>query len=142
MPSASPTTAPQPAQTAPSAAPGAAAYPSRIKAGSTYSYTGPRALVVHATDSVDSGSSVCAGINETSQAFPSGYEGVFFVGVAFPDGNILAAGYVRGASGRHDFASFRNASGSVRRGAEGTDPGPGSHTRCVTHAASGWSISH
>jgi hypothetical protein len=99
-------------------------------------------MVVHATDSIDSGSSVCAGINESTQSFPGGYEGVYFVGVQFPDGNILAAGYVRANGGRRDFASFQNASGTVRHPVNPNyaDPGPGSHTYCVTHVASGWSM--
>jgi hypothetical protein len=135
-----PTAAPQPTQSSQPVASGPAAYPAQVKAGSSYGYTGPRAYVAHATDSVDSGSSACAGINESTQAFPSGYEGVFYVGVVFPDGNILSAGYIRTAAGRKDFASFQNASGSTRSGVQGADPGAGSHTYCVTHTASGWSM--
>ena len=112
-------------------------YPQQVSAGAQYAYCGPRALVVHATDR-DNGSGVCAGINENTQAFPSGYEGVFFVGVQFPDGQIISAGYVRTAAGRQDFGSIQNASGSQKSGQLGADPGAGSHTYCVKRGGSGW----
>ena len=161
-PSAVPTTTPEPTST-PTAAPtgggsggtstgsncstagsggaGPAGYPQQVSAGAQYQYCGPSALVVHATDSREAGgSSVCAGVNENTQAFPNGYEGVFFVGVQFPDGQIVSAGYIRTAAGREDFGSIQNASGSQKAGTLGTDPGGGSHTYCVTRIGANWNM--
>ena len=109
-----------------------------MSAGAQYNYCGPAALVVHATDSLTSGTAACAGINESTQDFPSGYEGVFFVGVQFPDGQIIAAGYIRNSAGREDFGSIQNGSGSQKAGNLGHDPGPGSHTYCVSRTGSQW----
>lgn len=141
-PSAAPSEAPPPAP-APQPAPGGsgpAAYPAQIRAGTTYSYRGSAVLVAHATDSIDSGSSVCAGINESTQGFPAGDRGVFFVGVQFPDRQILAAGYIRRNGARIDFASIQDANHANRAGVLGSDPGAGSHTYCVSHSASGWAM--
>jgi hypothetical protein len=117
---------------------GPASYPRQLQAGAQYQYCGSRVLVVHATDNSDSGTSVCAGINENTQAFPSGDQAVFFVGVEFPDHQILAAGYIRRNGSRTDFASIQNANGSGQAGAVGGDPGAGSHTYCVSHSGGAW----
>ncbi|MFN2466241.1 MAG: hypothetical protein ABR598_08270 [Candidatus Dormibacteria bacterium] len=145
-PSESPTAAPQPARSQPapsgggSTASGPAAYPAQISAGSSYPYRGSGTLVAHATDSIDSGSSVCAGINESTQNFPANTRGVFFVGVQFSDGQILASGYIRTSGTRADFASVQDAGGSNRQGVVGADPGAGSHTYCVSRSGAAWSM--
>ncbi|MFN2463051.1 MAG: hypothetical protein ABR573_04000 [Candidatus Dormibacteria bacterium] len=145
-PSVAPTTAPAPAPTANGGTADACALspsggsgtPPEISAGRSYNYCGPRAFVAHATDSRETASGVCAGINESTQSFPGGYEGVFFVGVQFPDGKIVSAGYVRDAAGRHEFGSIQNSNGTQRNGVLGSDPGAGSHTYCVNRSGSGW----
>lgn len=146
-----PTTTPSTAPTVPAGGGGAGSNcsttgsggsgsPREISAGAQYQYCGPAALVVHATDSRDSGATACAGINESTQSFPDGYDGVFFVGVQFPDGQIISAGYIRNSAGREDFGSIQNGSGSQKAGTLGRDPGAGSHTYCVAHVASGWEM--
>jgi hypothetical protein len=119
---------------------GPSGYPAQIQAGRSYSYCGPRAFVSHATDSGETADGVCAGINESTQAFPGGYEGVFFVGVQFGDGQIVSAGYIRSGGGRQDFASVQNGSGSQKAGTLGADPGAGSHTYCVKRSGSQWAM--
>jgi hypothetical protein len=89
-------------------------------------------------DGVDAVTSVCAGINDSSQAFPAGYEGVFFVGIQFADGNRLSSGYERSAAGRADFASIQNDRTGLKQGARAPGPTTGSHTYCVTRGPSGW----
>ncbi|MDQ6748473.1 MAG: hypothetical protein M3010_10275, partial [Candidatus Dormibacteraeota bacterium] len=115
-----------------------AAYPPQLTAGTSYSYRGTGTLVAHATDSVDSGNSVCAGINENTQNFPTPDQGVFYVGVVFPNHQILAAGYIRRNGRRADFASIQNEDGSGRAGHTGGDPGAGSHNYCVSRSGSAW----
>lgn len=124
--------------TAGSGGSGPAGYPPQVQAGQSYNYCGPRSLVSHATDTGETASGVCAGINESTGSFPGGYEGVFFVGVQFPDGNIVSAGYIADSSGHKDFGSIQNPSGTSKNGTVGSDPGPGSHTYCVNRTASGW----
>jgi hypothetical protein len=134
-PSAAPSAAPRPSPPPPGPAP----YPPEISAGSRYSYSGSGGLIAEAIDNQDVGSSICGGINESTQAFPSGYEGAYYVSVAFPDGNILSAGYLRYGSGaRQDFAEVER--NGVKYGGAGGATTPGSHTYCVSHSASGWSF--
>jgi hypothetical protein len=116
---------------------GPATYPRQIQAGAQYQYCGSRVLIVHATDNSDTGTGFCAGINENTQAFPSGDQAVFFIGVEFPDHQILAAGYIRRNGARTDFASIQQANGTDQAGTVGSDPGPGSHTYCIAHSAPG-----
>jgi len=118
---------------------GPAGYPSQVQSGRAYNYCGPRRFISRGTDGGETASGVCAGINESTQGFPAGYTGVFYVGVQFPDGQVVSAGYVRDANGRHDFGSIQAVnSSSPSGGAVGADPGPGSHTYCVTRTGSGW----
>lgn len=92
-----------------------------------------------AQDSRDlGGQSVCAGINDSTQTFPTGYEGVYFVAVQFPDGNRISAGFVRSASGRQDFGLIQNNGNGLKQGVQVAGPVSGSHTYCVTHSGSNW----
>jgi hypothetical protein len=115
----------------------AAAYPTELAAGSSYPYSGSGTLLVGAQDSADSGAAICAAINDSAQAFPPGYEGVFFVAIQFADGNRISAGYQRSAAGRQDV-------GTVQVGRQppmgNPVPGPpsGTHTYCVSHSGSNW----
>ena len=136
VPSPSPVPAPSPAAS-PTSAGAAAAYPQEISAGNGYHYNGSGHRAVLAQDSRDSGSTICAGINESTQAFPAGYEGVFFVAIQFPDGNRLSAGYVRTGAGRFDFGQLDNDATGAHFGKQAAVT-PGSHTYCITHSAAGW----
>lgn len=151
-PSVAPSTAPSVAPPAPtpSAAPspvappsplGPAAYPPELQAGSSYPIAaGDNALFALASDSIDGGSGACAGINESTQSFPSGYEGSYYVAVKFGDGTVIYAGYLRyGSTPRQDFAEVQRGGKTFpANGPAGSATTPGSHTFCVTHTASGW----
>jgi len=132
------TPAPAPAVAPPPAVLGPAAYPPQITAGSSYAYSGSGTLIVGASDSIDTVTRVCAGINDSTQAFPAGYAGVYFVGIQFADGNRLAAGYERNAAGRLDFATIQNDRTGLKQGARAPGPTTGSHTYCVTRGM--WSL--
>lgn len=137
-PSPSPPATPSPVPS-PTAA-GPATYPATITAGSSYNYSGSGLLIVGAQDGTDAVSSVCAGINDSTQAFPPGYGGVFFVAIQFADGNRISAGFVRNAAGRTDFGTIQNNGTGFKDGAPKAGPTSGSHTYCVTHSGSSWAM--
>jgi len=117
---------------------GPAAYPPQLAAGSSYPYSGSRSLGVGAQDSDDKGTAICAGINDSTQAFPAGYEGVFFVAIMFSDGNRISAGFVRNSSGRMDFGTVQNDGTNFKQGVQVAGPTSGSHVYCVSHSGSNW----
>ena len=135
-PAPSPTVAPSSTPTRPAA--GAAAYPAQLQAGSTYSYSGSGQLAVLASDGQDSGTSICAGITNTSQAIPTGYFASYFVSVAFPDGNILSAGYLRQGSTSTDFGQIQAGSAPAVGNRSTSATGAGTHTYCVARSGSAW----
>jgi hypothetical protein len=148
-PSTAPTEAPSPSPSQAAASPtptqsaGPAAYPAQIQAGGSYAMSAANnSLFALASDGVDGGSSACAGINESTQAFPAGYEGSFFVLVNFPDGAKLYAGYLRfGGGARQDFAEYQKGGRTYPAGGPaGAATASGSHTYCVTHGSGGWSM--
>src|SRR5258708_39643936 len=121
-PSPSATTAPSPAPTRAPAA-GAAPYPPQLTAGSAYAYSGSGGLFVGAQDSKDlGGQSVCAGINDSTQTFPTGYEGVYLDAVQFPDGNRVSAGCVRSAWARHALGLVQNNGNGIKQGVQVAGP--------------------
>jgi hypothetical protein len=135
---ASPTAPPSPAASASATATptGAAPYPAQINAGFTAAYSGSGTLAALASDSRDSGTSVCAGINETSQTFAAGYDGNYFISITFPDGVTLSTGYIKTPTGRQDFAEYQ--AGGKQYGAATVATTPGSHTYCLKRGDSGW----
>jgi hypothetical protein len=138
-PAPSPSPSPSPAPVAPPPPPSrAAAYPAQISAGSTYPYSGSGTLFAGAQDSADTGTSICAGINDSTHAFPAGYEGVFFVAIQFTDGNRISAGFQRSAAGRQDFGTVQNDRTGFKTGNPVPGPASGSHVYCVTHSGSNW----
>jgi hypothetical protein len=138
-PSPAPSPSPSPSHAAsPPPPPGPAGYPAQISAGSSYPYSGSGSLFVGAQDSADVGTSICAGINDTTQSFPAGYEGVYFVAIQFTDGNRISAGYQRSASGRQDFGTVQNDRTGFRTGSPVPGPTSGSHVYCVSHSGSNW----
>lgn len=137
--SPSPTQAPAPQATKTPVAAGPAAYPAEIKAGTTYHYGGSGQFAALASDRRDSGTSICAGINTTSQAIADKYLASYFVSVTFSDGNILSAGYVRQGTTSNDFAQIQK--GSTKTGNRANAPTTGaSHTYCVTRSGSSWKM--
>jgi len=140
-PSAAPSVAPSsPAAPPPTVPVGPAAYPPELVGGTSYSYSGKGTLTAFALDKRDVGTSACAQIDESTQSVPVGYAVYFFVSIGFPDGNILSSGYIKTSAERHDFGSVQK--GSTRTGTA-NPPGStaaGSHTYCVTHGASGWTM--
>lgn len=147
-PSPSPSTSPSPSPTqtpsaAPTSTPGGgtggqpAGYPAQIRSGSAYPYSGSGSLAALATDSQDSGTSICAGITNTGQNIPTGYIAAYFVSVTFPNGNILSAGYLREGTVSNDFGQIQN--GSTKTGNRSqTATAAGTHNYCVTRGSSGW----
>ena len=134
-PAESPTLSPPPAPTRPAA--GAAAYPAQLQAGSTYSYSGSGQLAALASDGQDSGTSICAGITNTTQFIPNGYLAAYFVSVTFRDGQVLSAGYVRKGSTSNDFGELQ--SGSSKPGNKSSSAtSAGTHTYCVARSGSAW----
>jgi hypothetical protein len=129
-PSASPSASPSPTNVAVS-------YPSELAAGQTYQYSGNGTLLAGAQDSADRGTSVCAAINDSTQSFPAGYEGVFFVAIMFTDGNRISAGFQRSASGRQDFGTVQTDH-NPPTGNPVPGPASGTHTYCVSHSGSNW----
>jgi hypothetical protein len=142
-PSSSPAESPSPSASpspAPSAAPGSAPYPAQLQAGTTYQYNGTGILAALATDSADNGSSVCAGINNTSQTIPDGYIGAYFVSVTFRDGQVLSSGVLRiDGSTSHDFGQLQNPSGKKGNQDSGATP-DGTRTYCITRGSGGWDM--
>jgi hypothetical protein len=134
---AAPTTQPTPTASATATAtPTGAAYPAQINAGFTAAYSGSGTLAALASDSRDSGASVCAGINETSQTFAAGYDGNYFISITFPDGVTLSTGYIKTPTGRQDFAEYQ--AGGKQYGAATVATTPGSHTYCLKRGDAGW----
>jgi len=94
---------------------------------------------VLASDSQDAGTTICAGISNTSQSIPAGYRASYFVAVLMPDGNSLSAGYIREGSTSTDFGQIQ--SGSSRSGAKSSSAtGPGVHNYCVGRTSGGWAM--
>ena len=130
-PAASPTAVPSP--TASPAPAGPAAYPQQIKAGSQYSYKGSGTMTVLAADKADVGTSACATIDESTSPVPAGYWTFFYVSIQFNDGLVIAVGYVKSATERHDFATA-GSTGNPNAG----PTTPGAHTYCLTRTAGKW----
>jgi hypothetical protein len=114
-----------------------AAYPQQIQAGTVYQYTGSSSLAALASDSSDGGSSVCAGINTTSQLIPPGYLAAYFVSVTFRDGQVISSGYLRQGSTSNDWGQLQNS--STKDAKQESSPTPaGTHTYCVTRSGGAW----
>ncbi|MDP9325910.1 MAG: hypothetical protein M3O87_05160 [Candidatus Dormibacteraeota bacterium] len=136
--SASPSPVASPAATS---APGrtAAAYPPQILAGSAYQYSGQGSLAALATDSQDNGTTVCAGINSSSQSIPGGDLAAYFVSVTFRDGWVLSSGYIRQGGTSQVFGQQQNTPTPVGN-RESTAMSAGNHTFCVARSGGGWNM--
>ena len=138
-PSASPSPSPSPSPTpTPSKPAAAAAYPPQIQAGSTYNYSGRASLAAVASDSKDSGSSICAGITNTTQFIPSGYLAAYFVSVTFRDGQVLSSGYLRNGTTSNNFGQLQNRAGPPPNQVSSDPTGAGTHTYCLKRSGSAW----
>jgi len=95
-----------------------------------------------ATDSRDVVSASCAGINDTSEAVPTGYQLYSFIAFHLSDGKIVSVGWIKESDGRSAFGSIQNADGSGAHGSS-LQPGSlaaGSHNFCLSYSGGNWNM--